>query len=131
MLELDLGYPALEQAFTRICFNIMAVNQDDHVKNISFLMDETGRWRLAPAYDLTYARGAGYTLLHQLTLGGKRDGFTGNDLTGLGKRFGIKHDGKQVIDRVRAALDKWDALAQQWGVPATYIAQIKSRFRLK
>lgn len=131
MLEFGLGYPALEQAFTRICFNITAVNQDDHVKNISFLMDESGRWRLAPAYDLTYARGAGYTRQHQMTLGGKRDGFTANNLTDLGKQFGIKHDGKPVVDRVRAALAKWDALAWEWGVPAKNIAQIKSRFRLE
>ena len=59
ILEMGLGYPALEQAFRRICFNIMAVNQDDHVKNIAFLMDDAGQWRLAPAYDLTHARGAG------------------------------------------------------------------------
>ncbi len=130
MLEFALGYPALEQAFTRICFNIMAVNQDDHVKNISFLMDESGRWGLAPAYDLTYARGAGYTRQHQMTLGGKRDGFTGNDLTGLGKKFSIKHDGKLIIDRVRTALAKWDVLAGEWGVPAKNITQIKSRFRI-
>jgi serine/threonine-protein kinase HipA len=131
ILEMGLGYPALEQAFRRVCFNIMAVNQDDHVKNINFLMEESGRWRLAPAYDLTYARGAGYTRRHQMTLGGKQDAFTANNLIDLGKRFGIKHDGKLVIDSVRTALTKWEALAEKWGVPTKNIAQIKSRFRLK
>jgi serine/threonine-protein kinase HipA len=51
VLDLRLGYPALEDAFRRVCFNVMAVNQDDHVKNICFLMDDTGQWRLAPAHD--------------------------------------------------------------------------------
>jgi serine/threonine-protein kinase HipA len=129
-LALGLGYPALEQAFRRACFNIMAVNQDDHVKNVSFLMDEGGRWILAPAYDLTYARGTGFTRQHQMTLGGKRDGFTSHDLVDLGARFGIKRHGRPVVDQVRAALDRWHALATQWGVPADLVAQIQSRFRL-
>ena len=130
VFNLNLGYPALEQAFARACFNIMAVNQDDHVKNISFLMDSTGTWRLAPAYDLTYARGSGFTRQHQMTLGGKNDGFTAKDLMTLGKKFDIKHDGKLVIERIRTALGQWDTLAKKWEVPAANIADIKSRLRL-
>jgi len=131
ILELQLNYPALEQAYRRICFNIMAVNQDDHVKNIAFLMDEAGHWRLAPAFDMTYARGAGYTRQHQMTLGGKRDGFTSRDLMDLGRKFSIKHDGEPVIEQIRAALKNWDRLAKEWKVPAKNIATIKSQFRLK
>lgn len=131
ILEMGLGYPALEQAFRRICFNIMAVNQDDHVKNIAFLMDDAGHWRLAPAYDLTYARGAGYTQRHQMSLGGKRDGFTITDLLDAGKRFGIKNDGKTVIDAASAALSKWDKLAREFDVPTKNIALIKSQIRIQ
>lgn len=131
VLEMKLGYPALEQAFRRVCFNIMAVNQDDHVKNIAFLMDEAGQWRLAPAYDLTYAKGAGYTRQHQMSLGGKRDGFTRKDLLDLGKSFGIKSDGKKIIEDIGAALKKWDALARKWGVPKGNSAHIKAAFRLR
>ena len=131
ILELQLGYPALEQAFRRICFNIIAVNQDDHVKNVAFLMDESGRWRLAPAFDMTFARGAGYTRQHQMSLGGKRDGFTSRDLIDLGKKFGIKHDGEPIIDNIRTALKDWDQLAKEWGVPPKNVTAIKSLFRLK
>lgn len=130
ILELQLGYPALEQAFRRICFNIMAVNQDDHVKNIAFLMDETGHWRLAPAFDITYARGAGYTRQHQMSLGGKRDAFTSRDLIGLGRKFGIKQDGEPIIEELRAALKNWDRLAREWRVPPERVTTIKSQFRL-
>ena len=71
MLELQLGHQALEQAYKRMVFNIVGRNQDDHVKNISFLLDSmTAEWRLAPAYDLTFAAGSGYTARHQMTLGG-------------------------------------------------------------
>jgi len=131
VLDMRLGYPALESAFRRVCFNIMAVNQDDHVKNIAFLMDETGQWRLAPAYDLTYAAGAGFTRRHQMSLVGKRDGFTIRDLINTANLFGIKNNGKAVIDTVRGSLWKWSQLAREWGVPAKNITMIKSRFRLR
>jgi serine/threonine-protein kinase HipA len=130
VLEMGLGYPTLEQAFRRACFNVMAVNQDDHVKNIAFLMDETGRWRLAPAYDLTYAKGSGYTRQHQMSLAGKRDGFTREDLLRVGKSFGIKNDGKQVIEDIATALKRWDTLSKKWGIPKESRAHIKSGFRL-
>lgn len=47
------------EGFRRMVFNIMAFNQEDHVKNLSFHMDRTGTWSLTPAYDLTYAKGGG------------------------------------------------------------------------
>jgi serine/threonine-protein kinase HipA len=39
-----LGYPALEEAFRRVVFNVMASNCDDHTKNVSFLLREGGSW---------------------------------------------------------------------------------------
>ncbi len=131
ILEMRLGYPSLEQAFRRICFNIMSVNQDDHVKNIAFLMDDAGNWRLAPAYDLTHSRGSGYTRQHQMTLGGKRDGFKLKDLLNTGKQFGIKSDGMEVIETIHAALMNWNQHAIEWDVPRKDMALIKSQFRLK
>jgi serine/threonine-protein kinase HipA len=94
-------------------------------------MDDAGKWRLAPAFDMTYARGAGYTRQHQMSLCGKRDGFTSRDLTDLGRKFGIKQDGEPVIEKIRAALKNRDRLAREWKVPAKNIATIKSQFRLK
>ena len=55
MRELNLSMEEMEQIFTRMVFNCLAVNQDDHVKNVSFLMDRTGEWRLSPAYDITFS----------------------------------------------------------------------------
>ena len=59
-------------------FNIVARNQDDHVKNIAFLMDKAGHWSLAPAFDVTYSYNpsGSWTATHQMTMNGKRDGFT-------------------------------------------------------
>ncbi len=129
VLALELHYPALEEAYRRSVFNIAAVNQDDHVKNISFLMDKHGTWRLSPAYDLTHARGTGYTRLHQMSLNGKRDGFTRGDLLALGKKMGIKRAGKDVVDEVIEAMRSWEQYAEEAKVPIDKIESIRKQFR--
>jgi len=129
VLRLNLGHPALEQAFRRAVFNIMVVNQDDHVKNFSFLMDDQGAWRLSPAYDITYARGSGYTRTHQMTFNGKSDGFTRDDMKAVGALFGLKGDGMSVVDEVAEALAEWPALAEKWGIPRERIDAIGAQMR--
>lgn len=129
VLELNLGYPALEEVFRRMVFNLAAVNQDDHVKNFAFLMDESGKWRLAPAYDVTYASGHGYTRLHQMTLAGKNTGFTRADLLTTGARFGIKQDGAPVLQQVLNALGHWRGYATEAGVPEDRVSTIENLFR--
>lgn len=124
VLRLGLGYGALEEAYRRAAFNVAASNRDDHVKNVAFLMDEAGTWSLAPAYDLTYARGRGYTRAHQLTLGGKREGITREDLRRLGGEMGIRHDGAHALARVSDALGTWEAEARAAGVPREHVARI-------
>jgi serine/threonine-protein kinase HipA len=129
ILTLGLGYTALEEAYRRAVFNVVAVNQDDHVKNISFLMDETGRWRLAPAYDLTYARGHGFTRLHQMSLNGKRDAFVRQDLLALGAFAGIKGDGADIVDRVIAAMANWPRHAAEARVPEAEARLVAAQLR--
>jgi len=130
VLGLGLGAPALEQAFLRVCFNILAVNQDDHVKNIGFLMDEQGRWFLSPAYDLTFARGRGYTRQHQMSLAGKRDGFEAADLLGLAASFDLGRRGRELIQQVGAALERWPEEAEAAGVPRDRVEQIGGEMRM-
>ncbi len=124
VLQLGLGYPALEEAYRRAAFNVAAVNQDDHVKNLSFLMDDAGRWSLSPAYDLTYAKGRGFTRAHQMSLGGRRTGIGRKDLRALGAAMGIRRDGAEVLARVEAALGGWEAEARAAGVPAADVRRI-------
>ncbi len=129
VLELNLGYPALQEVFRRMVFNLTAVNQDDHVKNFAFLMDESGKWRLAPAYDVTYASGHGYTRNHQMTLVGKNTGFSRADLLATGARFGIKQDGAPIIEQVREALGRWRDYAAEASVPEDRVHYIEKLFR--
>ena len=131
MLEMQLGHQALEQGYKRMVFNIVGRNQDDHVKNISFLLDSmTGEWHLAPAYDLNFAAGSGYTARHQMTLGGKSGEFTRALLLETGEKFSIKHPAA-VIDETVQAFAGWGAIAAQYGVGRELIAEVEKRMRLE
>jgi serine/threonine-protein kinase HipA len=130
ILDMQLGYPALEQAYRRMIFNIVGRNQDDHVKNISFLMkDKSSGWALAPAYDLTFAAGAGYTRIHQMTVTGRSDGFGRAELVELGKKFDIRHPDR-ILDRTIDTFAGWPALARTWKVPESGIAAVSEKLRL-
>ncbi len=72
MRALRLPYTDAEQVYRRMAFNIIARNQDDHTKNFSFLMYKTGKWCLAPAYDVAYSCNphGNFTSQHQMSING-------------------------------------------------------------
>ena len=106
----------------------MARNQDVHTKNISFLMDRRGRWRLAPAYDVIYSdnpSGAG-TSRHQMSLGGKRDGFTVENLLETAPAANVKtREAKEILAEVRGAVAEWERFAEEGGVAPGQAVAIK------
>ena len=116
ILQLGMPHAALEQGYRRLLFNVLAVNQDDHVKNLSFHMDRAGKWRLAPAYDLTFARGYGFTARHQMRVADKLEGITSADLLEIGHAFSIKSPQRQ-LERVRAAIARMEEFAAPFEVP--------------
>jgi serine/threonine-protein kinase HipA len=129
IMELKLGAQALEQAYRRMVFNIVGRNQDDHVKNISFLLDgPTASWRLAPAYDLTFAAGSGYTLRHQMTAGGLSDGFSIDQLIDIGNRFDISRP-RDIVTNTIDAFGGWPTLAREWHMPDAQIARVATMHR--
>ena len=129
-----LGLPVtdIEQQFRRAVFNIMVRNQDDHVKNIAFLMNQKGEWRLSPAFDVGYAynpRGA-WTSQHQMTLNGKRDLFDKDDLFAFGQFCDLKKSSiKGIIQELHEKVDSWRTYAQQAGVPEYMADSIKKNLR--
>ena len=113
--RLGMGQKEVEQLFRRMVFNIAARNQDDHVKNISFLMDRNGRWSLAPAYDVTYAydRTNHWLSRHQMSVNGKLDNITMNDVLSCGKRINIsKNKIRKITEEVNAAVGRWQMFAE-------------------
>ncbi|MCX2981562.1 type II toxin-antitoxin system HipA family toxin [Halieaceae bacterium IMCC14734] len=117
--RLGCGRQALEQQFKRMVFNVLARNQADHTKNIAFLMDKSGDWRLAPAYDMNFAYNprVDYDHRHQMSINGKRDGLSVEDLLSVGRFCGIKRNqGRALISEVQAGIDLWRDVARQAGV---------------
>jgi serine/threonine-protein kinase HipA len=130
-----LGLPPddAEQIFRRMAFNLIARNQDDHPKNIAFLMDRSGSWSLTPAFDVTYAYnpGGAWTGTHQMTVNGKRDRFTMDDLRACA-RVGLLKRGRAdaIVDEVRAAVSRWPQFADEAGVSAETRERISAAHRL-
>ncbi|MEO7996812.1 MAG: HipA domain-containing protein [Gemmatimonadaceae bacterium] len=131
----QLGLPMLdiEEQFRRMVFNIVARNQDDHVKNIAFLMNKRGEWRLSPAFDVTYSynvNGA-WTAQHQMTMNGKRDGFVGKDFLACGRTVQITQGRVMaIIEEVQGAVGRWMEFASDAGVSESSAAQIRSAQRV-
>ena len=117
MRSMLLPYPDAEQLFRRMVFNVMAKNCDDHTKNFSFIMDKAGKWRLAPAFDICHAFRPGSTWVsqHSLSINGKRQNITRDDLLQVAKRMNIKK-AVAIIDQVHAAVCKWNDFASQANV---------------
>ncbi len=131
--QLGLPMAAIEEQFRRMAFNIVARNQDDHVKNIAFLMDKAGQWSLAPAFDVTYSHNpsGAWTATHQMTMNGKRDGFTLADFRACGKSALMKRGRAEIIlAEVSAAVGRWRKFAEKAGVAASWRKQIQENFRL-
>ena len=130
--DLGLGMVAVEEQFRRAVFNVMARNQDDHVKNIAFLMDRSGKWSLSPAYDVTYAYNPGgeWTHDHQMSLAGRRNGFERNDLLRFAASIGIrKRRALEISDRVSASVRDWRKHAEAAEVAPRDAARIERTFR--
>ncbi|MBP6330800.1 MAG: type II toxin-antitoxin system HipA family toxin [Dokdonella sp.] len=116
MRALDLPMASIEQQFRRMTFNIVARNQDDHVKNIAFLMDKQGRWSLSPAFDVTYSYNPEglWTATHQMSMNGKRDDFTLEDFRTCAKFASMKRGrAEAILDDVIAAVKRWPEFAEQ------------------
>jgi len=131
--QLKLPMAAVEEQFRRMVFNIVARNQDDHVKNIAFLMNQQGEWSLAPAFDLTYSYNPSglWTATHQMTLNGKRDGFALDDFEACAKAALMKRGrAASIVDEVRAAVMRWPEFADQAKISNEWLDRIQRQHRL-
>jgi serine/threonine-protein kinase HipA len=115
--RLHLGDEALSQAFRRMAFNVMARNCDDHTKNFSFLLRQGAEWALAPAYDVTHAYNpqGEWTYQHLMSVSGKFDGITRENLLAVADRFGVRRP-KDALADVRSAVESWPEFAATAGL---------------
>ena len=132
MRRLDMPKSAMEEQFRRVVFNLVGCNQDDHVKNFSFIMDRQGRWNITPAYDLCHATGSDFTRFHQLRLNGKVTEFDIADLKSLASFAGLPRGrAQQVLDRTVEAFSAWYQVAKNLGIPKNLINYVQNSLRLK
>lgn len=132
--RLELPMEAVEEQFRRMAFNIVARNQDDHVKNIAFLMDRKGRWSLSPAFDVTFAYNPSgvWTRRHQMSMNGKLDGFTREDFRACARTASMKRGrADSILDAVLDVAKRWPAYSEQAGVADEWREHIQTVLRLE
>lgn len=117
MRRLLLPYTDAEQLYRRMVFNVMARNCDDHTKNFSFSMNKTGQWKLAPAFDIchSYRPSSTWVSQHSLSINGKRQNITREDLQAVAKNMNIKK-ASTIINQVNDVVSRWNDFAAQTNV---------------
>lgn len=134
MRQIGLPHPDLVEQVRRAFFNVVARNQDDHTKNISFLMDRGGRWSLSPAYDVTYSYNpvGAWTSAHQMTINGKRDGFARSDLVALGVAADLSPlESLELLDQVVGVVSQWRTFAAEAHVSVELAETVFKNLRLE
>jgi len=124
--RLDLPEEALTEAFRRMVFNYFAMNCDDHAKNFSFLMDGQGKWRLAPAYDVTFAYNLKNMWLreHLMGVAGKFSEVSIRDFSLFAERHDIPYS-RKLTNEVKYAVSNWPDFAKQAGLSKISTDRIK------
>lgn len=133
MREMKLPMIDIEQFFSRMVFNCVAVNQDDHVKNISFLMDRSGKWRLSPAYDITYSYDLTNKWLsaHQMTINGKKSDISLTDLLVVGEKMGLKRKKcMDIISKISLVVSNFESYAEEANIREKTYSEIKKILEL-
>ncbi len=117
--QINPSIKGVEELFRRMAFNVIMVNQDDHVKNISFLMDKNGSWKLAPAYDITFSYDVNNRWLkaHQMLVNGKVDDIVVGDLIAAGKNMGLSAmKCNRIINEIENVINNKEKYFEKAGV---------------
>jgi len=130
MRLLRLPYPQAEQVFRRMVFNVIARNCDDHTKNFAFLLRQESDWEISPAYDIchAYRPGSDWVSKHALSLNGKREGITREDLMVIAKSINIKKP-NVIIDEINSTVQDWDNYAKKAGVSEVLATSIRATLK--
>ncbi len=118
----------LQELWTRIVFNIMIANTDDHLRNHGFLLVDKG-WTLSPAFDLNPdENGTGLSLNISLT----DNALDLNLALEVIEFFRIdKESGLRIIDRIKESVSRWRRTADRYQLPGSEqdrMAKVFERF---
>lgn len=132
-IQLGIYQNQIDQLFRRMVFNVLACNNDDHVKNFTFLMDKNGMWSLSPAYDITfsYKPNSLWVSQHQMTINGKGKDITMSDLIACANVMRIsKKKAIRIINEVKDVLLNWRNYAKDVSVSENFTESIDYYIRL-
>lgn len=133
MGKLDLGYMDFEQLYRRMVFNVLAGNIDDHARNFSFVMDRTGRWSLAPAYDMVYSIDPSVLEVQKgqfLSICGKKSEITREDLISVGRQYDINRPG-EIIEKTQDVLLKLHDYMKEEGIDESVWKMVSAELKSK
>ena len=131
--QLGLPMSSIEELFRRMVFNVVIRNQDDHVKNIAFLMNQAGSWSLSPAFDMTYSYNpsGAWTASHQMSINGKRDDFSLEDFQACARTASMKRGrAEAILDEVLAVARGWPDYAEAARIPESTMQRVHQSMRL-
>lgn len=132
MKQLNISKASIEEQFRRTVFNLVACNQDDHVKNFAFTMDRSGNWDITPAYDLCHSEGSDFTRFHQLSINGKTTDFDLSDIKHLARYAGLTRGReKRILEQTIEVFSGWNKLAAQLSIPKQLQKHVSNTLRLK
>lgn len=130
MRGLNLPHTQIEQAFRRMVFNVIGCNQDDHTKNFAFLLDTDNEWRLSPAYDMTYAKGSGYTRQHQMSVNNKRIDISRQDILRVANSIGVNQaKANEIMDKTCDVFSRFTSFIET-DIPEKMIKEITNNIML-
>ena len=131
--RLQLSRKDMEQQVLRAIFNVVGRNHDDHVKNIAFLMNRRGEWKLAPAFDMTYAfnPNGDWTSQHQMSINNKRESFKRQDIIELADKAGIKKaKANDMLDHTISIFSRWLNFADKAKIEESIAVKIQKTHRI-
>ncbi len=132
MKQLQVSQASIEQQFRRVVFNLVACNQDDHVKNFAFMMDRKGSWDISPAYDLCHSEGSEFTQRHQLSINGKTTAFNKADIKHLAAYAGLSRGReKLILEQLIDVFADWHLLADKLNIPIALKEHVQRTLRLQ
>lgn len=128
--KMGLDHEDFKKQYRRMVFNVIAKNLDDHTKNVSFLLDRTNKWKLSPAYDVTYAYNPNNRWLrqHQMSVNGKRNNIVRADLMKVAKELDPRTK-RVIIDKVVDGISEWKRIGKEVGIPSERINEIEGNLK--
>ena len=131
--DLKVPHKDLQELYRRMIFNVVLANDDDHLKNHSFIYDkENDAWNVAPAYDITYPHNLKYKIYRKgraLSINNKRTDILLNDVLEIAELYAIKNP-KKIIQEVQEVLPSWEKLAKEEKIPEFVINGVGKEFTI-